>query len=428
MTTKRLQRQHQLYLFLLVAFAVSIPVSINLSSYVTVLLALNWLLEGDYQSKLKRLLHNKFSLATLFIFMLFALGLLYTSNMREGLRDVEHKASLFVVPLILFTSRLPGPAMVQKVLISFVAACLVVSSIALALAGARYLHDGDASHLFYHQLSSTVGMHAIYLSCYLVFSFFILLYLSFHHRHKLRPAYLTGILILELYIIALLLLLSSKTLLAVLLVLLTLYLILYFGRHKSKTQGLWVAAAFNTLLIALIVAIPYTRERFEDAIFSNLSVLQQDSFKYNTEFTGLSLRLVLWKFAYLVNKQENSELFGVGTGDSNDELLKVYKSYNLYLGDPSIPGDIGYGSYNTHNQFVETYLKLGLFGFIYLAAFFVALLRSAIRTRHLLLLTWLIIFISFSFTESTLQVNKGIIYFAFFIPFLLQARFAQSHT
>ncbi len=410
------------------AFAVSIPISANISSYITILLALNWLVEGNFRSRLTQLLQHKFALATLFVFILFALSLIYTTNLREGLKDIEHKLSLLVLPLILFTSKPPAPKAMRRVLLSFVGASLAVTTIALGMATVKYLHDGVAAHLFYHQLSGNAGMHAIYLSCYLVFSFFILLYYGFTYRYKLKANYRLYLVLLEIYILALLLLLSSKTLLVVLIGLLTLYLVLYFGRHKSKLKGVGIAVVLNALLIGLILAIPYTRDRFEDAVFSNLSVLEQQSFTYNTEFTGLSLRLVLWKFAYLVNKEHNSELLGVGTGDSKDELLKVYKRYNLYLGNPNTPADTGYSSYNTHNQFVETYLKLGLVGFLYLLLFFAALFWHALKTRHLLLLTWVLIFVFFSITEATLQVNKGIIYFAFFVPFLLQSWAAPTHT
>src|SRR5690606_28726781 len=79
-----------------------------------------------------------------------------------------------------------------------------------------------------------------------------------------------------------------------------------------------------------------------------------------------------------------------------------------------IPGseDNGYLGYNTHNQFLETTLRSGLAGLVVLAVLWFGMFRIAAGNRHsfinaLILFAW-------SFTESILESQYGLMYF--FIP------------
>jgi O-antigen ligase len=69
---------------------------------------------------------------------------------------------------------------------------------------------------------------------------------------------------------------------------------------------------------------------------------------------------------------------------------------------------------NVHNQFIETYLGLGLFGLSCLIIMLFSLLYYGIRNKYLLPIMFaVIIFFNFNF-ESMLNTQAGVFFFAFF--------------
>lgn len=403
---------------ILVALSASIPLFFLFSSFLTGLLVLNWLFAGNIKEKTKKLVENKLYLATVAIFISFALGLIHTANLSLGLKDLEHKLSLLLIPLVVFTSSSPTKRTMKYIFSGFATSTILVTSVALVLGLFNFLNNGDISKLFYHQLANNVNMHAVYLSCYLVFSFFIIIQkVSFENFRNLRSILLLA---LEAYIVGLLILLSSKTLLTVFILALTGYTLWRLYSRKKFLIGFILIFFLNLTVLVTLILTPYTSHRFKQLLYTKFEVLNQDTFNYDTEFNGLSLRLLLWKFALLINERENAEIMGVGTGDSRDKLNEIYREFNLYQGNLHIVGDTGYQNYNTHNQFVETYLKLGALGLLYLILYFIIIIYFSVQQKKVLFTLWLFIFLSFSLTETTLQTNKGIVYFSFFISIFLK--------
>ena len=73
--------------------------------------------------------------------------------------------------------------------------------------------------------------------------------------------------------------------------------------------------------------------------------------------------------------------------------------------------------YNPHNQFLHTFLTLGVFGVTLLIYLFWTSLVSSIRKKDVIMLLFLISFLLFSMSESTLSVNKGIVFFSVLLSF-----------
>ncbi|MBJ6118429.1 O-antigen ligase family protein [Pontibacter sp. BT310] len=343
------------------------------------------------------------------------------------MKDIEHKISLLLVPLVVFTSGEVTKAKLSQILSAFVCATILAATIALGISTYKFVNGADLSTFFYHQLANNIGMHAVYLSCYLAFSFFVVLHFFTNQRHNKHTTLI--FLLIEAYIIILLILLSSKTILATLIVSIVVYVFITLDSGKKLWYGSVASVFIGIVLVVTLVNTPYTSTRFKQIVDTKFDVLNEEKFNYDTEFNGLSLRLLLWKFAFLINERENAHIFGVGTGDSKEKLNEIYREYNLYLGNTNNVGDTGYFNYNTHSQFVETYLKIGLAGLLFSIIYYVYLLYFSIKNKSPLFTTWLIIFIAFSITETTLEVNKGIAYFAFFNSvFIFYLRASGSAT
>lgn len=123
----------------------------------------------------------------------------------------------------------------------------------------------------------------------------------------------------------------------------------------------------------------------------------------------LMMRLEFWKTAiYIIT---NHSLFGVGTGDIQDEFNKAYKETNSKLTEE--------WRLRCHNQ----YLAIGVaFGIVGLLLFLFYLIYPAISQKHYLhYLYWpffIIVLLSF-ITEDTLETQSGVTFFIFFQAFFL---------
>jgi hypothetical protein len=101
-----LRSQIHRYIFLaaMMGVCIGMPLSNGINSICQLVLALNWLVEGNYVSKFRSLVKNKPALVLLSFYVMHLLGLLYTTNFDYGLEDLNKKLPLFLFPLVLSTS------------------------------------------------------------------------------------------------------------------------------------------------------------------------------------------------------------------------------------------------------------------------------------------------------------------------------------
>ena len=115
-------------------------------------------------------------------------------------------------------------------------------------------------------------------------------------------------------------------------------------------------------------------------------------------------RLVVWQAGIQLIKVH--PLFGVGTGDVKDALLAEYQKenklvvYNLKL--------------NAHNQYIQTFIALGIPGVLLLIFMLLYPGVLALRRIHIIYFSFLAVFFINNLVESMLEVQAGVLYFAFF--------------
>lgn len=123
----------------------------------------------------------------------------------------------------------------------------------------------------------------------------------------------------------------------------------------------------------------------------------------------LTMRLEFWKTAgYIIS---NHILFGVGTGDVQDEFNKAYEATHTKLNKE--------WRLRCHNQYLAITVAFGITG---LLVFLFYLFYPTIHQRHQLhYLYWpffIIVLLSF-ITEDTLETQSGVSFFIFFQAFFL---------
>ena len=114
-------------------------------------------------------------------------------------------------------------------------------------------------------------------------------------------------------------------------------------------------------------------------------------------------RVLVWKASMHILKEKY--MLGVGTGDVKDVLLNEYKQESLI--------DIFNKNLNPHNQYIQTFIALGIIGFILLLSQFIIPLFLSPGKYFPYTLFILLVFINL-FVESMLEVQAGVIFYTFF--------------
>lgn len=391
-----------------------------LNNICVIILAINWLLQGCFTTKLHALRQSKLALLYAGLYFALIVSFFLSEDKNTGAKVLERNLFVLIVPVIMATSAIKGNQL-KNALFGFVAGCLLAVMICLINALYRYNAHHEIHYFFYHELSkSALGLHAIYFSLYIASCIvFLILNLESSWRTKnwkLRSFYLALILIF----CAFLILLSSKTIIISLTALLNLLFIIWIVRKNRKAGGVFAIVIINVCMVIGIFKIEHVKDRFIDTLNSNIEFIKQDAYSELTVFTGVTVRLTFWKFVVEILDETDSWWTGMSIGDGDNALHEKAVEKKLYGGNPEM-GWTDYTSYNAHNQFFQYLLYMGIPGVLYFILILIAIIWHAIRKKKLLLLLSALLFTSFCVTESVLDVNKGIIFFSIFLPLLIYA-------
>ena len=105
--------------------------SVWASNLMWVLLLSNWLLEGRWAEKWQMVKHSRLLQAVVALFVLNLMGLLWTSNIEEGLSTIERLLPWLIVPLVILTTRPPVGRSRDTILFLYAGTVFVVSVIGL---------------------------------------------------------------------------------------------------------------------------------------------------------------------------------------------------------------------------------------------------------------------------------------------------------
>jgi O-antigen ligase len=102
--------------------------------------------------------------------------------------------------------------------------------------------------------------------------------------------------------------------------------------------------------------------------------------------------------------------FGVSPGDTKDELMQNYKKHGFRHAVER--------NYDAHNQFLQSFIALGILGFLFVFCIIGLPFFYAIRERDYVLFFFsLMLFFLFLF-ESMLQKQAGVMFIVFGLIFL----------
>ena len=382
------------------------------------LLVFIWVLEFDFKKKIKRLTdgHNRlYILSFSLLYIFYLVGILYSSNINYAIFDLEVKLSLIIFPVIISTIKKEvfTAKFSERILVVFVIGCFIGTVVSLVDAFIAFYDNNDISEFYYRNLS--FFHHPGYMAMYLNFAIAIIV--CFLMKKKMvksdkRRVFL--LILLVIYFSLFVIMLSSKAGIISLFIVFFITVAHVIIVEKRLIAGIFLVIIICGLFYASFNFFPYSLNRIVKAkeIVENRTTIEKD------EVDGTAGRIMIWQNS--VEIIEQNFLFGVGTGDVKDYLVEKYKENNikkaLILKS------------NAHNQYLQTFITLGIVGFLILSLSLVLPAYYTFRHKHFLYFLFLIIISINLLVESMLETQAGVVFYAFFNSFLFFMSIKESRS
>ncbi|HEY5745768.1 MAG TPA: O-antigen ligase family protein [Chryseolinea sp.] len=376
------------------AFVITYLYTIRLSNAVALVMFFFALLSNPLQDKWSKLKSRKELLLHPLYFILICIGVLYSTDRQYGVSFIDRSIPFFLMSALLGTSEFDEKKIVPRISLIFVLN-IVVAAMYCLLQNVIFFQENhlDFKHFFdweyaYEHLSDMIGLHPTYFSIAVLVAIIILIALPGITRLWQKIVRVLLVMFLSFFII----LLGSKICIVILFVYSNVALLVYLKRKKNlKAILFYVLTNVALFTIAFNTHVIYWR-----FVMTYKTIV-------NT-FNGsgqLEYRFTHWKCAaYAVSQKP---IWGWGTADSSIPLNECYRATHMTeLLD-----------YNAHNQYLDTWVKLGLPGlgivFLCLALPFYVAVRRGDYAMAAIFSVYLVV----ALTECIFTVQKGILLHSF---------------
>lgn len=271
-------------------------------------------------------------------------------------------------------------------------------------------NSAPGSVWFYHALVSPFKQHAVLFSILIFFALTNMVDNFLNQEFLVSRGFHTASLVL---FICFLLLLSSKLIISGF----VLYLLFFFTRViRNRRITILAICVLLLTIVGIFATVNPISSRFREIVEGDMTLISRSSFNQGTYFNGLQFRLLQWKNVAELLEENNALVLGLSPGNAQEKLNDKYISKDMYSGTVE-RGERGFLGYNTHNQFLEASLHLGLAGLTVFLFMISGLFRLCISGRSIQLWFAVGMLIAFCFTESLLETQYGLVVFTFFPMF-----------
>ena len=376
----------------LYVFAFLIPLNPKWYGFGLILILLEsiWKYKTMRKVEFNGLLNLKNPFVWLFIYyLLHWTGVLYSSNKDVAFQDLGMKSVFAILPLYFLIFR---PLLNLNTLFRFLTYGSVFSVVIYLIFSFIHLFQLGSLKV---GIAFSFWMHRGYYTTYLTLAATFLL-IEIFKNFRVNFKLISGVLIL----FAGFYFAEAKTA-TITVGIIGLILFLQFMKQKLGWMKFGVAVA--TLVLLFWILVPFvlsTNNRFAGA-FYNLSKRELDV----TSIESTTARILLWETSSEIIWE--NIVFGVGTGDGKD-LLQKRNFEKGYTG-------VAKANYNAHNQFINSWLNIGILGFLSLLAIFISLCLKWDFKNLAYIRYAVFILIMILCTECFLERQAGIIPFAFLV-------------
>lgn len=412
----------------------------------------------------------------------YLVGMIHTENADEGWFEVSKKLGFLLFPLVFLISDMSylTKARIRMIFYALVAGTLVffLANVLWASYDVIFL-DYPTTRFFDDGLMKLYYVHHTYMSMYATLAF-VFCYFDFFNHKKLKVKILHVIAAIMLF--AFVILCNSRAGIIIIFLSIIIMLVWTFFFKKETKIGTSAIVIILVLTVGIIKLNPESLSRINVTIKSITSVNSND--RRLVQFTGYKQLL------------KDKWLFGVGTGDKCDEIVKSYESYKneLVSSIEPVPGagrekfeknrdillndiltftnptgnnwhvpnaftseyiktdaekryctlesvnsvyvnyiyifDAIANKLNTHNQYFETLLSIGVIGLVLLLGYFIVPIFIMIKNKRftIIYLIFMLIISLNAIFEAILERQDGIIFFNFFNMLLLDCLLADVNS
>ncbi|NMH89325.1 O-antigen ligase family protein [Flavivirga algicola] len=332
------------------------------------------------------------------LYLIYLFSLLYTINIYYGVKVLETRLSLLIIPLAFSFLNISIEKRERESLLKNATSVFYVSTILycffiiifLWLEGAFNAENPlmDFRYHIQHNIPF-IGQHPIYASIFISLALIVSVNLLKDYKYSIK----SWLIVLgNIFLLGILLILAQKGSVIGLLICLIYYWI--YSLKKNKKSILLIIFTVGLVL----VFIPTITKRFTELFsVSSYKVLNVDN--------SSSLRYTIYKNA--TNKILEKPIFGYGVGDAKDVLVSTYNNHEMIE-----------EKYNSHNQYLSIWMSTGAVGLIIFLFFLYYNFKIARKEKSSLFFLILLYYSVILLTENILERQSGVILFAFLITFL----------
>lgn len=388
---------NRFFYLLLVLLPASFPFPIIISSIITIAIVVLWILTGGYKN-ISKAIRNKFVLLFILIFIISLVSVLYAHNKEEGLFSIQKTLSLLIFPLILYTINL-NKKTILFIIYAFAISCSIASISSFVYAVYRNYSANSLTtidpELFGTTMSDQLlGISHVYLSLYLSFTIIIFGYFLFS---KKKHDYISVlVLLLVAFLLFFLFLMGGKMSIISLFLLALIACITFISRTKRWFIGILFIVLPAGIFFITINNSQYSFKRFY-ALFNSTNYEIG-----NNSWNSIGCRVSILKCTFETFKK--NPIIGTGVGDVQDDLDECTNGLKF----TSLKG------MNPHNQYFQYLLGTGLIGMIVFILSIMIPFVTAWREDNKLYLFFILLFSLCCLTESLLERQHGVMFFAFF--------------
>ncbi len=350
-----------------------------------------------------------------------AISFFWSIDKAATIPAISREIVLLLIPAAFLIMRPFHKNQVDKLIKYYSYAMVFYASFFLLRALIRYIISGDQRAFFYHgEYDDDFGLvpkllNAIHVSVYMAVAFFYFLNLQIKKKFEVICAFI---------LFGFIFLLSSKNIIIVFVFLLASHFF-YFSKSSNKMRLrnlvvliliLVAVFSFNKIKNRFLVEFQSnTKTSVSHSVYNEadegvnyISIYEawnNKKFSHGDYFPGTAFRVYQFRMFLEIFSEEPLFWKGLGLNASQAKLIEKEKKYELYP---------GYGSFNFHNQYVQNFAELGCIGFALLIAILFLNIKTAIKHKNFMHISFAILMISLFLTESFLWRQKGVLFFISF--------------
>jgi O-antigen ligase len=339
------------------------------------------------------------------VFFVTLFGIVYSPDKNAGFTGLGRQLAILLIPILFSITSLDLKKYRNNFLLGF-SLCSTLTIGYLYLDALRVIHYYDyalktlfSAAFTNHNFSDPIGMHATFLALQVGLALVYLLSILIKQtdrNSKLFYGACCGLLSIGL------LQLSSKSVCVAILIAVCFAIPFFILKERRKRLQFIIASLAIVILSAWVLSRSQT---FRDRFFNDL----KDDISQSSNGDITDPRLSRWKVAAeLISK---SPVIGYGSGAEIGLLKNGYfdkKLYNSFL-----------NNLNAHNEYLSILLATGIWGLmVYLTSLYYGF-KNAMASNDVIYLTFILLIVIVSLSESVFDVDKGTMFYGLFFSFFV---------